>query len=125
LFDFPFVFESQFLFDFDFDGKTMGVPARFAMNLKAPHGLVSADEILNRSSENVVDTGFTVRRRRTFVEGVIRGILARFDAFFKDSLLFPVGENLFLEIRQTHFVGYRFEHPANVAYASVSLCLCG
>jgi hypothetical protein len=35
--------------------------------------------------------------------------------------LLPVGENLLFEIRQAHFVGYRFEHPANLAWP---LCLC-
>jgi hypothetical protein len=85
------------------------------VNLEAAHGLVSADKIFNRPGKNVVDTRFAVSGRRPFIKRVIGGILAGFDTFFKDLMLFPVVENLLLEIRQAYFVGYGLEHPASVA----------
>ena len=115
LLDLAFVLQPKLLLDFDFDGQAVRVPAGFAMNLESAHGLIAADQIFDRPGENVVDAGFAVRGRRAFVERVVGRILAGFDAFLEDSVLFPVVENLLFEIRQAHFVGYRLEHPANVA----------
>ena len=60
------------------------------VNLEAAHGLVAADKIFNRPGKNVMDTGFAVSGRGTFVKRVVGRILAGFDAFFKDLILFPV-----------------------------------
>src|SRR2546426_11121040 len=85
------------------------------MDLIAAHCLIAANEILDRSSKNVMDTRFSVGSWRPFVKGVVRRVLPALNALFKDSVLLPVSENLLFEIRQAHFVGYRLEHLGNVA----------
>src|SRR5262245_5775553 len=59
----------------------------------------------------------TVAGRWAFVERVVGGALASLDTLLENSVALPVGENLLFEIRHAQFVGYRFEHPANVARA--------
>ena len=73
----------------------------------------------------VIYTGLIVARDRSVgnywhlavwtVCAVLGHLILRRKVPMRDPLLFPVGENLFFEIRQTHFVGYRPEHLANVA----------
>ena len=92
----------------------MCVPSRFAVDLKAAHGLIPADQVLDGSRENVVDTWFAIRGGRAFVKGVVRRGVPGLHTFFKRPALFPVIENLLFKIRQAHFVGYRLEHLANV-----------
>ena len=72
-----------------------------------------------------MDARFSIGSRRTFIKGVVGGVSASVDTLLKDLIFFPVVENLPFEIRQAQFVGYRFEHPANLAHRSVPLCLRG
>src|SRR2546427_6348187 len=71
LLDLTFVFQAELLLDFDFDGEAVRVPSGFAVNLETTHALVTADEVFDRSGENVMDAGFAVGGRRAFVEGGI------------------------------------------------------
>ena len=60
--------DTKHLLHAKFDGKSMRIPSGFAVDLEALHGFVPAEGIFNCSSENVVDSGFTVSRRRSFKE---------------------------------------------------------
>ena len=60
--------DTEHFLDAKFDGKSVCIPSGFAVDLEALHGFVPAEGIFNCSSENVVDSGFTVSRRRSFKE---------------------------------------------------------
>src|SRR5437870_11999589 len=95
------------------------------MDLIAAHCLIAANEILDRSSKNVMDTRFSVGSWRPFVKGVVRRVLPALNALFKDSVRLPVRENLLFAIRKAHFVGYRLDHLGNVARTDGPYRWCG
>src|SRR6185436_7277395 len=103
-FDLAFVFETEFLFDFDFDRESVGVPPGLAMNLKPAHRSITAHEVLDRAGENLVNAGLPVSGRGPFVERKIGGTLSSLDAFFENAVLLPVIENFPLEFGQAYFV---------------------
>src|SRR5689334_548465 len=84
------------------------------MNLQSPHRPVTALEILNSPSENVVNSGLSVCGRRPFIKCEIRRAFARVHAFFKKVVLTPVVEDLFFQVREAHFVRNLLEHPLNL-----------
>src|SRR5262249_54385152 len=117
LLDFSLVFEAKLLLDFNFYREVVRVPARLAVDLESAHRAIAADWVFGRSRENMVNAGLSFWCVWGVVERIVGRILAGFYAFLEDPIVFPVGENLLFEIRQAHFVGYRLEHPANVARA--------
>ena len=58
--------EVESLLDFDFNGKTVGVPPALSFDEKPLHGFPATDEILERASDHVVDARFSIGRRRSF-----------------------------------------------------------
>src|SRR5262245_56699961 len=92
----------------------MSVPAGFAMDLKATHGPVTADEVFDGAGKHVMNAGFAVGRGRTFVKRKVRSALSRFDTFFAEVVLSPVLQDVFFKVREAHLVRYLLEHPDNV-----------
>src|SRR3954469_11361080 len=60
--------ELELLLHLDLDREAVGVPPRDAGDRLTPHGVKAADEVLDRSRENVVDAGAAVGRGRALVE---------------------------------------------------------
>ena len=91
LFDFFFgilgneAFLNKLFSDFDFDGKSMRVPARFALAEIALHRLVTRIEILHCARQTVSRMRNAVGGRRTFVED--KGTLVIGAATFKRFLI--------------------------------------
>ena len=77
----------------------MRVPAAFALDAEAFHGVIAAEDILDGPRHDVMDAGGAIGRRRTFIKGIGRSALALGDALFENALGLPPGENLLLQGR--------------------------
>ena len=70
--DFTLVEDAEFFFDFMLHRQAVGVPARFARHIEAPHGLVTRKGVFEAAREHMMNSGLAVGRRRAFVEAEVR-----------------------------------------------------
>ena len=59
---------AQFFLHTKLNGQSMGIPTCLAVHLVALHRLIAVEGVLDRACQNVVNTGMTIGRRRTFEE---------------------------------------------------------
>ena len=85
--------DAQFLFHAEFNGQTVRIPAPFAFDALAFHGVVAAENILDGTGHDVVNPRHTVGRRRAFVENIAIRRVPLFDAFLEDMLGVPEVED--------------------------------
>ena len=110
LLDFPLGTEAQFLFDFQFHGQAVGIPAALAEAAVAFHGAVAADDILKDAGQDVVDAGAAVGRGRAFVEHK-EGSVGAFRLRAAENIpLLPVLQDPGIQFRHTDAAGYGREH---------------
>ena len=110
LLDFPLGSEAEFLFDFQFHGQAVGIPAAFAEAAVAFHGAVAADDILKDAGQDVVDAGAAVGGGRAFVEHK-EGRVGAFRLGAAENIaLFPVLPDPGIQFRHTDAAGYGREH---------------
>ncbi len=101
----------------EFDRQAVAVPARFARDVVALHGLEPREQILEDPRLDVVGAGHAVGGRRAFVERPLRAALRRGQRALEDLRLPPPPQHLVLERRQVDLVGHRGEHQASVVGA--------
>ena len=89
----------EMFFHFVLDGKAMRVPAGFPRDMKTAHGFVAGIDVLEATSQNVMNTGFSIRGRRTLIKCEQRSALAGFERFGKYILLPPEIQDLRLDRR--------------------------
>ena len=87
--DLVFVFKAERLFDFDFDGEPVRIPAGFPMHPEPPHGLVPAYKVFQCAAHDVVNPRPAIRCRRALVEGEFRSAVTRRDALVENMPLVP------------------------------------
>ncbi len=80
------------LLDLDLDREAVGVPSGPAVDAKAPHRAIPAEQILVGACPDVVQARTTVGGRRALVEHPRRGALATADRPFEDALAIPARE---------------------------------
>ena len=90
-----FAVDIERLFHFQLDGQTVRIPARFAQNVLAFHGVEPRNNILHSARQNMPDVRFAVSRGRTVIERKFLAALACGDALIKDVVLFPELDNVF------------------------------
>src|SRR5690606_26285125 len=65
--------DAQLLLGLDLDRQPVRVPAGYARDVLAAQRVVPADEVLDRTADDVVDPGPAVRRRRALIEDELFG----------------------------------------------------
>ncbi len=88
----------ELLLDLDLDGQAMRVPARLAFHVEAAHGLVAAEQVLERAGEDVVRRGLAVGGRRPFIEDEALLALAQPQGFLEGVFRLPALHELLLEL---------------------------
>ena len=68
LLDLALVLDAELLLRLDLDRQSVGVPSCHARNVAAAHRLVAADQVLDRTADDVVQTGTSVGGGRPLVE---------------------------------------------------------
>src|SRR5690606_18233855 len=89
--------DAELLLCLDLDRQAVRIPARDARHVLAAQRMVTADEILDRAADHVVDAGLAVRRRRTLVEHELVGARAPFLRLLEQALRAPAREDRFLQ----------------------------
>ncbi len=88
----------QLLVDLIFNGKTMTVPARNIVTVKAAHEFRLHNKIFKNLIQGSTDVDMTVRIRRTIVENILRPSAGSLEDFPIDALLIPFMEKLRLPL---------------------------
>ena len=88
----------------------MGIPASLALDVKAPHGLVAAEEVLEGARQNVVGRGLAVGCGRPFVEDEAGPARPELQRFLERALLLPGRHQLLLELWEADLLIYRIKH---------------
>ena len=70
--------DSKFLVNLVFDGKTMSIPTKAAFDVKALHGPVSRNDILDGGGKKMPIVRKSSRERRPVVESVVRTAFRQF-----------------------------------------------
>ncbi len=89
---------SQLLLDFDFNRKSVGIPAGFPVYLISHHCLISADGILQSPCHYMMDTRLAVGRRRSFIKDECRFAFARVYALAEQVYFIPFLYLFFLHL---------------------------
>ena len=105
--------DTQSILGESFNGKTVGVPAEAALNVVAPHGLVTGDHVLDGTGKKVTVMGQTGGKGRTVVKDVFVAAFALFEGLVEDLIFFPEFEDLSFKFRKIHLIGNIFESHIN------------
>ena len=102
LLDILFAVHAELLFDFEFDGQTMSIPAGFTRGVIAFHRLETRDNILHDARENMTDMRLAVSGRGSVVEREFFAVLGLFQRFFENAILFPELQHFFFAADEIH-----------------------
>ena len=80
---------AEFLFNPEFHGQSVGVPARLAAYAEPRLGLIAADGVLDRARHNVMDARHAVGRRGTLEEYEFGSALPKFNRSFERVIPAP------------------------------------
>jgi len=105
--------DAELLLDAQLDGQSVRIPSGFAMDQKAPLGLVAADDVLDRAGHHMVDTRHAVGRGRSLVKHERRMPFAGRDAFAERIDGVPPLQHLAVDGREVEpfvFLEFRTAH---------------
>ena len=102
--------DSELFLHFEFDRQSVSVPARFSADEETFHGLVTRNDVLHHSRENVTDVGLAVGGGRTVVEVEGLAALVFLDALFEDFVLFPESEHFLFAFDKVEVCSYGIVH---------------
>ncbi len=91
--------EPQALLHLQLHGQAVGVPAPFAQDVVALHGLVAGEHVLEGPGQHMVDAGAAVGCGRPLEEDVLRPPFPLLHAALKDVLLPPQLQDALLQVR--------------------------
>ena len=107
---------AQFFLDPKLDGEAVRIPSGLALDLKALHGLVPREDILDGTRHDVVYTRHPIGRWRAFVENIALPTFAIGHTFLENSVLLPVVEDFLGDLWQIQsFVFGKFHDGQSVA----------
>ena len=92
--------DTKVLFDAEFHRQSVGVPSGLALYVKTLHGLVAAENVLDRASHHMMYAGHSVCRRRPLVKDERWASFALLYALAEQTLAGPVIKHLFIYSRQ-------------------------
>ena len=78
----------------------MRIPPCFAAHVKAFHGFVAAENVLDGAGHDVMNSRDAIGRRRPFVENKRGMAFGKLQAFYKGVVFLPVGLDLIANPRQ-------------------------
>ncbi len=99
-FDLVLVLQTEFRLDLDLHRQAVRIPAGFAFNQESLHLLVTADHILDRAGDDMMNSRAAIGCRRTFIERKARRILAQSQSLVECVCLVPILKDCFLKFRQ-------------------------
>ena len=108
--------QSEQLFHFKFNGKSVRIPTRFAQHVKAFHRAVAGNDILHGAGQNMPDMRPAVSCGRSVIESVSRFALGLFNGFLEDAVCLPEFQNLFLSRNKVERGGNFFVHCSNTPF---------
>ena len=106
--------DAELLLHLDLDREAMGVPPATPGDIRAPHGVKPAEEVLVDAGPDVMEPGHPVRGGRSLVEDPLRRALPLFDGAFEDALRRPAGQLGLLEGNEISIGGDRCEHARSM-----------
>ena len=101
-----FGFDAQLFADFALNGKSVGVPARFASAEEPLHRLIAREKVFNCTGEAVPRVRMPVRCRRTFKEDERRRIFPKFQRLFINAVFVPPLYQRFFLFRKRRFIDW-------------------
>ena len=81
--------EAQQLFNLQFNGQAMGIPACFAQNIISAHALIPRHQILKAARDQMADMRHSVGSRRAIKKAKRRLVRLRRHGFFGNVVLLP------------------------------------
>ena len=90
--------------------QSMGIPSCLAWYVVTFHCLVAANNILEQSSQHMVNPWATISCRRAFIKGKMRCSLSHFYTFIKNVMLAPKMKDMLLYSRKIWFTTHLVEH---------------
>ena len=97
--------QAQFLFDLQFHGQAVGVPATLADYPATFHRAVAGNDVLENAGQHVVNAGTAIGGGRPLVHHEERGVGPVVNGPAEDIALLPVVEDLGVEFRETDPAG--------------------
>ena len=92
-----------------FDRQTVGIPAEAAFNILAAHGLVTGDDVFDRTGEQVSVVGQTGSERRAVIEDEFFSVFTLVEGFFESVIFLPQLQDLLLHRRKIDLIGNALE----------------
>jgi len=92
--------DAELFFYLDLHWQAVRVPASFAFDVKSPHRLIAADDVLEDTREHMMNAGSGVCGRRPFEKPKRLGIFAKGQTFFENSAILPEPQDSFFDLRQ-------------------------
>ena len=99
LLDFFLIEDAELFFDFVLDRQAVRIPAGLARCVVPTHGLVTREDVLERTREDVVNAGLSVCSRRAFVETEARTVFRHRERLLEGLVLTPERKHFFFEGR--------------------------
>ena len=99
-----FLCDAEFFFHAEFNGKSVCVPAGFALYLETFHRLETAEGVLEASCQNMVDAWMSVGRWRAFEENKRRTSFSFGYALVKHVFCIPLLEHFFVHVAQVELI---------------------
>ena len=78
-------------------GKSVGVPAGFALHVEAFHRFVAAENILDRAGHHMMDAGHAVGAWRSLIKHKRRAAFAHLHTLFKQARSLPLLQHFFVD----------------------------
>ena len=101
-----FLRNAKFFFYSQLDRKSVSIPAGLSFYLKALHGLVTAEYILNRTRHHMVNTRMTVGRRRAFKKDKGRASFTFRHTFMEEVSVIPLFQYFLINFREVQATAF-------------------
>ena len=101
-----------------FNGQTVGVPAETAFNIFATHGLVTGNDVFDRTGKQMSVVRQTGGKRRAIVKNKLFAVFTQFQRFFEGIVFLPKLEDFLFHFREIDLIGNTFE------FHNIFCCSC-
>ena len=109
-FDLLFAVQSQHLFYFQLNRKSVGIPSGFTRNHFPLHSMITWNHVLDYTSQYVTNMWLTICCWRSIIECVSRAFFTIFHTFFKNVILFPELFHIFFSLNKIEIGRYFLVH---------------
>ena len=99
-FDLLLAVQAKKLLYLQFNGQTVGIPARLTGNVVSLHAAVAGDHILDNAGQHVTDVGLAVGGGGTVVERIVTTALAVLQGLLENVILVPERKSLLFPVHE-------------------------